>query len=183
MPFLQILTRCYKRPQLLLANISSLVALTDPDWVQTCLIDNVGRGIGWSYTNMAAHAPLLRGEYIWILDDDDVCSRPTLVVELKQIVDDKRPDVIMVRMHHGPLGVLPDGATWQQPPQQAHIGCSAFVVRREVWQQHAGAFGDHYAGDFDFIAAVFASGASVYWHDVIASRVQCISQGKAEKCL
>ena len=183
MPFLQILTRCYRRPQLLLANISSLVAMTDPDWVQTCLIDSEGRGIGWSYTNMAAHAPLLRGDYIWILDDDDVCSRPTLIAELKQIVEVQRPDVIMVRMHHGPLGVLPDSTTWEQPPQQAHIGCSAFVVRRAVWQQHADRFGDHYAGDFDFIAAVFASGASVHWHDVIASRVQCISQGKAEKCL
>jgi hypothetical protein len=91
MSFLQVLTRCWRRPDLLAANIAGLEAQTDPDWEQTCLVDTQGRGIGWSYENLAAHASLLRGEYIWILDDDDLCIRPTLVEELKQIAAEHNP--------------------------------------------------------------------------------------------
>ena len=56
MAFLQVLTRCYQRPEMLTANIRSLLEQTDPDWEQTCLVDSQGRGIGWSYENLAAHA-------------------------------------------------------------------------------------------------------------------------------
>jgi hypothetical protein len=178
--FLQVLTRCYKRPKMLLANITSLAAMVDPDWSQTILVDFKGRGIGWSHQNLAAHAPLLRGAYIWILDDDDLCTRPSLVSELKTIADQYDPDVIMVRMDHGQLGILPGDADWCQAPRQARIGVSAYIVKRAVWQAHAQHFGAHYAGDFDFIAAVVASGASIYWHDVVASRVQRISNGRSE---
>jgi hypothetical protein len=37
-----------------------------------------------------------------------------------------------------------------------------------------------YHSDFNFIAAVLESGPLVYWHDVVASRVQRISIGRAE---
>ena len=179
MPLLEVLTRCYKRPKMLAVNMASLDAQTCDDWEQTLLVDDVGRGIGWSYTNMAAQAADLNGDYIWILDDDDECIRSTLVAELKGIVEAHNPDVIMVKMDHQERGILPN-AQWGCEPKQGDIGCSAYIVKREVWQQHAGHFGAHYAGDFDFIKAIFASGATVYWHDVIASRVQRISLGAAE---
>lgn len=179
--FLEVLTRCYKRPAMLAVNMASLENQTDQDWEQTFLIDTVGRGIGWSYQNLAAYAPELTGAYIWILDDDDVCARVELVGELKAIawVHD-RPDVIMVRMDHGPLGVLPGPLGWLGRPAQGDIGVSAYIVRQDVWKAHSAAFGAHYAGDYDFIASVFDSEPRIYWHDVIASRVQRISKGAIE---
>ena len=180
MAFLQVLTRCYLRPEMLTANIRSLLEQTDSDWEQTCLIDSQGRGIGWSYENLAAHAPLLRGEYIWILDDDDLCIHPTFIAELRSIAQAYDPDVIMVKMDHGRRGVLPGETDWQQPPQPARIGCSAYIMRRSVWQRHAKAFGSHDAGDFDILGAVLGNMPSVYWHDVIASKVQRISLGAPE---
>lgn len=180
MPFLEVLTRCYKRPVMLAANRASLDGQTDGDWMQTLLIDTIGRGIGWSYDNLAAQAGDLEGVYIWVLDDDDMCTRSTLVAELKQIVAQHDPDVIMLRMDHGPLGVLPS-RSWGGAPEQGDIGCSAYVVRREVWQRHAQAMTPgHYAGDFDFIRSVFLAGPRVYWHDVTASAVQRISHGAPE---
>lgn len=179
MALIEVLTRCYKRPNMLGVNQASLDAQTDPDWVQTLLIDDVGRGIPWSHTNMAAYAPHLEGDYIWILDDDDECILPTLVAEVRRIVGREHPDVIMLKMDHGPMGVLPS-RTWGVMPTEGDIGCSAYIVRRDVWQTHASSYTARYAGDFDFISAILASGARAHWHDVVASRIQRRSIGAPE---
>jgi glycosyltransferase involved in cell wall biosynthesis len=181
MAFLQVLTRCYRRPNLLMANIRSLEAQTDPDWRQTLLVDGEGRGVGAAQAALSNHAPQVRGEWIHIVDDDDRYIRPTLIAELKEIVREHEPDVIITRMDHGRRGVLPDAAHWQREPAHGHIGVSAVVVRRELFTRHAPAFASaHYASDFDFIRALFSSDPDVYWHDVIASQVQRISIGAAE---
>lgn len=177
MAFLEVLTRTYHRPDMLAANTRSLLAQTDDDWIQTILPDNEGRGVPWAQERLEEYAPFISGEYVWILDDDDRCIRDTFVEELKGIVIDHRPDVIMVRMDHKERGVLPP-AGWRQAPVHGLIGCSAYVVRREVFQLHAGVWGGaKYHSDFEFIRAVYGSGANVYWHDVIASEVQRISLG------
>lgn len=181
MPFLEILTRCCRRPAMLAANQASLATLTSPDWTQSLLVDDVGRGIGWASQNMGAYAPHLVGDYIWILDDDDLCTCNTLVVELKAITRLYRPEVIMLRMDHGEMGVLPDITTWRLRPQLGHIGVSAYVVKRSTWQAHAGAWASaRYESDFDFIDSIWRSNPVVYWHACIASRVQRISRGMPE---
>lgn len=180
MTTLEVLTRTYRRPQMLARNMASLEAQTCGDWVQTLLRDTFGRGIGWSYTNMAAYAPQLVGDYIWVLDDDDECIRPTLVAEIQAIVHrDPDVEVIFVRMDHGRLGVLPS-VNWGKSPVEGDIGVSAYIVRRDRWQQYAPAFAPVYAGDYAFITAVYASTHHHVWHDVVASRVQRISHGQPE---
>ncbi len=180
-PLLEVLTRTNRRPTLLSLNQASLAAQTADSWVQTLLPDEQSRGIAWSFGNMVAHADNLIGQYIWILDDDDVCIRPTLVAEIATIVKSQTPDVIMVRMDHGPqLGILPRDR-WGLRPIEGEIGVSAYIVRRAVWQQHAAALTTgRYASDYDFIAALWDSGASVYWHDVIASRALQLGHGTTE---
>jgi len=182
MAFLEVLTRCYKRPKMLALNQASLSALTSGDWTQTLLHDEIGRGVGWSYHNLARYAPHLRGEYIWILDDDDLCTHLRLIEDLKSISQQNAPQVIFVRMDHGaPIGRLPDDAHWGQRPAWQHIGVSAFIVRRRVWQQHASIMlAGHYGSDFDFISAIWAARPRVYWHDVVAAQVQRISEGQPE---
>lgn len=182
MPFLEVLTRCYKRPRMLARNRASLEAQTENDWVQTLLVDRNGDGVGAAQERIGNYAPNLVGDYIWILDDDDECAWPEMVSTLKVIVAEHDPDVIMLRMDHGERGVLPGDFDWQKPPTVGRIGCSAYVVRRAVWRRHAGQwFPGRYQSDFDFIAAVYADPlVSVYWHDVIASRVQWIGLGRPE---
>lgn len=179
MPFLEVLTRTYKRPKMLAANMASLEAQTDDDHIQTLLNDDEGRGIAWSYRNMASYAPFLVGRYIWILDDDDLAVSQTLVADLKAIAAAHDPDVIMVKMDHGERGILPNGC-WERKPEHGGIGCSAFVVKRRIWQRHAKHLGAHYAGDFEFISSVFERNYKIYWFDCVASRVQRISRGAAE---
>ncbi len=183
-PFLEIITRTCHRPRLLARNQASLATQSDPDFLQALIIDDVGRGVNWANANLAEQAGKLWGEYIWILDDDDLCTRQSLVRELKAISRQHQPDVIMMRMDHGERGILPDDSVWGKPPQHGRIGVSAYVVRREIWQQHASAWRSGvYHSDFDFIAAIFAAKPSVYWHNVIASQVQQIGRGQSEKGL
>ena len=180
MPFLEILTRTYKRPMMLAANQASLAAQTSGDWVQTLLVDEVGRGCGWANVRLGQQAPQLVGEYVWVLDDDDVCVDDSLVEQLALIAQVAAPDVIVMRMDHGALGVLPDGAHWRKRPVRGRIGVSACVIRRALFQQCAGAWKEVYDGDFDFIAAVFDAKPIVFWYDCIASRVQRVSRGAPE---
>lgn len=182
MAFLEVITRTYQRPTMLERNRASLARQTDGDWLQTILPDPVGHGIGWAQEQLASYAGYLRGDYVWILDDDDICVHYSLVEELKAIVDEHDPDVVMVRMNHGGRGTQPDDHSWRQPPVCGRIGCSAYIVRREVWQQHAPTWASaHYASDFDFIHAIFEDDeVSIYWHDVIASEVQMIGFGVPE---
>ena len=110
-----------------------------------------------------------------------MCIRETLVEELWFIAESSAPDVIMMRMDHGERGVLPDDAFWGLRPVIAHIGVSAPIVRRDVWITNAHAWpGGGYSGDFKFIDSVFDNDPVVYWHDVIASKVQRISWGEPE---
>lgn len=177
--FLEVVTRCYKRPKMLEQNILSLKAQTDPDYAQVFLVDNVGKGVAWANDNLGRHLPA--GDYVWVLDDDDVCIRETLVAELKAIVAAHAPDVIMIKMDHGALGVLPDAGSWGGRPLKTRVGSAAIVVTRETWLRHAKAWMIHaLCADFSFIEAVFQDSPRVYWHDVVASRVQRISQGRPE---
>jgi hypothetical protein len=180
MPLLEIITRTYKRPTLLAANEASLRAFTSRDWMQTKLIDETGRGVAWANVRLSAYVP--EGRYVWVLDDDDICIRPTLVDELEEIATLNAPDVILMRMDHGPLGVLPDAGQWgHRKVERGRIGVSSFIVARGVWQAFAGCWREQYDGDFDFIAAVLADkSVRIYWHDVVASRVQRISRGLPE---
>lgn len=174
--FLEIITRHVPaRAGLLAANVASLEAQTDGDWQQTLLVDEVGRGIGWAQAQLASFAP--SGDYVWLLDDDNECLRPTLVAELKAMAAG-RPDVIMLRTERGRLGVIPQNGYWQRPPAHMHVDAACYVVRREIWERNRAAWlSARYQSDYDFIAAVFAAGVRVSWHDVVASRAQRISLG------
>lgn len=175
MAFLEVVTRCYRRPTLLAQNIDSITQQSDPDVLHTLLVDNVGLGVAAANARLAELEP--QGDYVWVLDDDDVCIYPHLVRDLK--VYDGAP-VIVVRMDHGDLGILPPDELWRQPPVEGKIGCSALITRADVWRQarHAWASG-RYASDFDFATAVLTQWSPV-WLNIVASRVQRRSVGAPE---
>lgn len=158
----------------------SLAAQTDRDFVHTVLMDSERRGIEWASENMGRYAPQLVGDYVWILDDDDLCTLPTFIAGLKQIAVLNAPDVVFVRMDHDYGRILPS-ARWGKSPKVSEIGVSAYVVRREVWQAHAGAWTPgKYTSDFEFIDSIWQSRPVTYWWDVVASRCQRQSLGRAE---
>jgi hypothetical protein len=180
--FLEILTRCYKRPNLLLNNQASLDSQTSSDWSQTLLIDDVGHGVRWANRRLWYYAPQLEGDYIWILDDDDVCTVPTFVSDLKQIVKKNKPLLIMVRGEIENMGIVPSDNFWQDTPQKYRIGMSNFVVERETFQRYANCFLYDLAGDYSFISCTYNSipKDKVYWFDKVVMRTQQKGNGKPE---
>jgi hypothetical protein len=127
------------------------------------------RGVAWAVANLAtveAH-----GDWVWILDDDDECIDPCFVAGLRSWCVDA--DVVMVRMDHGePLGILPDDGTWEREPQLGHVGTSAFVVRRDVWNLFRPLWQPFYYGDFLFIHGLWGAGLRFVWWDTVASKTQ-----------
>ena len=180
MPFLEILTRTFnQRPIMLGINQASLEEQTDDDWIQTLLVDEERRGIGWSHENMARYAPKLVGDYIWCLDDDDMCICETLVSDLKAIVAEHDPDVVMVRMNHG--GAIIPGYNWGSRPIYGQVDVTTPIVRRRLWQANAHAMiPGWYGSDYSLINAIWMDKPIVYWHDEIVSKRQRQSFGKAE---
>ena len=175
MPFLEIVTRCYRRPTLLRANVDSITRQSDPDCQHTLLVDNAGMGVAAANAQLATFEPV--GDFVWVLDDDDVCIYADLVRDLKSFTGVR---AFVVRMDHGDLGVLPPLALCEQCPVEGQIGASAVIASAEVWraERHAWATG-RYASDFDFATAVISRHPTM-WLDLVASAVQCRSLGAPE---
>jgi hypothetical protein len=178
MTFLSIVTRCHpNRPSMLAKNQESLTTQTDQDFEQVLIRDEVGIGVSAANALLADYDPA--GEYVWVLDDDDMCIYDGMVSDIKEIVTEHDPDVVMVKMDHG--GVIYPDAGWGVRPVGGRVGSSANIVKREVWNAHKDKWATgRYAADFDFIRDVFQNGYIVYWYDRVVSKVQRVSRGKPE---
>jgi hypothetical protein len=178
--FLTVLTRTCNRPRALAANQASLRKQTDPDYEQVLLPDPEAHGVAWANERMRNVGHLIRGEYAMVLDDDDLLTDPALIADLKGIARGMAPDVIVTRMDHGPRGILPGAEDWGGIPARGRIGCSAVIVRADVWRAYAKYYGASYDGDYDFIFALMTDDLRGYRHDKIVSAVGCISRGATE---
>lgn len=169
---LEVVTRHLPgRPTYLRANMYSVRAMGETVR-QTILPDDVGRGVGWANTQMREFDPV--GDYVWMLDDDDMATCPNLSECVEQLAARFDPDLIMLRMDHGfPFGVLPSRDDFgQRLPDEGGIGVSAFITKRAHWLRNRACWGDRYAGDYDFIKRAFETADVICWHDCIASRCQ-----------
>jgi hypothetical protein len=135
------------------------------------LIDEIGRGIEWSHTNMATACPQIKGDYVLVLDDDDLIVVKTCIAELKQAAA-SGADVIMLKMQIVPGFIVPEDEFFHAPPVVGHIGISSFVVKRDLWIANVLHFEPVYHGDYTFIAAVYPQAEQIVYLD----RVMCSTQ-------
>jgi glycosyltransferase involved in cell wall biosynthesis len=186
-PFLSIVTRCYKRPIALRRNIISVASQTSRDWEQIFIVDDVGQGLLWANKSLYYNRHRVHGNYVLILDDDDCLAHDKVVANLRDLVqsyiEEPPPDIIMIKMDQI-LRVLPDELVWGKHPIFGHIGSCCFVVRRDIWNDNIELFGQPNGGDFSFIGALFAQAESggwrIYWHDEVCTKVQRVGYGKPE---
>ena len=144
---LTILTRTFQRPTLLKRNQDSLAKQTCQDFQQELLNDTKGLGAGGS--GMLLQKKAIKGDYVWVLDDDDYIIDPEFIQKLKDKIESIQPDVIICYAKR--FGkIMPD----LLPLELAHCTGINIVVSKAVWMKHRKDWSTRYEGDWDFINAV-----------------------------
>ena len=177
MAFLTIYTPTYRRPLLLAECRASVAAQSDPDYQHLVIEDTVGLGIGGMFAAIRQHTALIEGEYVYVLQDDDVLVDREFVRELKAFVwQHNRPPVVIVRNRkHGLQPRL-----WRQAPQLGSIDLGSYVVRADVFCRHADQFGARYEGDYDFIRFLWDRRYTFAWWDRLVAEAQQVGMGRPE---
>jgi hypothetical protein len=107
-----------------------------------------------------------RGRYLVSIDDDDIWTADAFRTIARRLDGDAVP-VHVFRMRFGATGDL----LWREPAVVAgNVGTPMFVARNDP--AILGAWGDRYAGDYDFLASTAARlpggpGSVAWWQDVI----------------
>lgn len=125
---------------------------------QTVLVDHYLRGIALSHTQMLARITP-RGDYVFILDDDDVAIPGPDWIDLGETLKSANEATVSVRMihrgtaadHYSVPVVLP-----KSPGDNYHgsRGISSVVVPRATFNFAKIRFGEHYDGDQPYIHSV-----------------------------
>ena len=180
MTFLSVVTRCYKRPTMLARNIASLEAQTAPDYEQLFIVDDDGQGIGWANCQFYEHRDEPQGDYILMLDDDDMLARNDAVMLLRAAAA-SGPELIMHGFRYVEGIILPtEGVRENKWPTITQVGTSCFTTRRDIWYDNIEHFGIPTAGDYNFLYKTWPSLDSIEWLDEIIGEVQRVSHGAPE---
>lgn len=180
-PLLTIITRTFLgRPAMLKRCRESVLSQVRLDLVEHLMfIDYEKRGVEWSHENLHRVSENIHGKYVLLLDDDDFLIDDYFTEEF---VKDSYSghDVYVYRMDMSNGLILPMPGDFDQRPRQGRIAMSCFVVKREVWIEHAKDFAPVYEGDFLFIDKVWEHGHSFRFIDQVIAKVGRVSHGQPE---
>lgn len=179
-PFLSIITRCCKRPNGLTKNQQSINSLTDKDFEQVFIEDEIGYGMLEANTSFQYVKNIIKGEYVYLLDDDDFIVEPRMIEELKKY---KSYDVIFVKnkiLTGDGDQLYPKKSIWKGTPKRGTIGGSCFVVKKEIYKKYISHFAKPSFGDFDFITAVLSDKPKCAWLDLLVMETGKVSRGATE---
>lgn len=183
-PFLTIVTRCHRRPELLAGNIASVNAQTDKDIEHVLIPDFSGKGIPHANKLLYRDRHRVRGEYVYILDDDNELVDRKLVARLKRAADvNDQPHVFVVRglRPTGEIKVFPDSDAWaSRKLVKKTTNAHCYVVRGDVWKKHIKSFGypATLSGAWKFPKALIREGGYRFvWLDIRAGRSVQLGRG------
>jgi hypothetical protein len=178
-PFLTFITPTFRRPQALARCLASVGGQSAVEAVQQfTIVDHVGVGVDGMYERIPLYKDAVHGQYVHLLADDDVLAGPHVVQQVRERAEREGfPPVLIVGAIKGHLTLPLDNAG---PPVCGRIDLGCIVVRRDIWQRHAGDYGKNYEGDFWFAKALWDAGhAFVYARD-ITFLIGAVSRGAAE---
>lgn len=182
-PFLTVVTRCFKRPLLLRENVKSLKRQTDPDYEQVFIIDRKGLGLAAADKALNEYKDLNIGRYILVLDDDDMVLESRFIATIKAIAKNKDPDVMIWRGRFG-KGYLtdlpPKDTNWGKTVVKAKIGSFNYAIKNELYKRYIHVCKSGIAGDFDFLKKVLNHCPlhKVEWIDKTFVGIQVKSKGR-----
>jgi len=178
-PFLSIVTRNYYKRTEMFKNCGASVSMQkDQDFDHIIIKDMVGVGSTKANCLFYSNKDRVRGEYVFMLDDDDLFTSDEFVGDMKKIVEECSPGLIFVRMLINEE-LYPTSVVWKKEKlHQNHVGTSNVVVRNDLWQKHIERFSDSQIGDFLFINSVFMEKPKIYWQDKLYSKTTRVSKGQ-----
>jgi hypothetical protein len=178
-PFLSFYTPTFRRPQALAKCLQSVANQTAVgDIQQLVVVDHVGLGVDGMYAQVPNYASSMLGQYVHMLADDDVLAGPNVVAQLRERAEREGfPPVLIVSAIKGHLTLPLDSAG---PPVCGRIDLGCIVVRRDIWQRHAGDYGKNYEGDFWFAKALWDAGHTFVYARDITFLIGAVSRGAAE---
>ena len=174
-PFFSIITRTFAgREQLLERCRASVSEQTFADVEHIIVRDEQRAGV--AAAQLLMHHVKPRGQFVFVLDDDDFLSNYDVLERLRDaLITAGKPPFAIVRVNHGILGDMPLCA-WGERPHEGQITVSNAVVRHEIWYATRTAFTAQYAGDFSWIDKLFEDWAPS-WLDLVVVDVETMRNG------
>jgi len=180
---LSIITRVHPKRTKFLAICKESVSLqTNKDFEHLFLYDDSEKGKGRGYANqmffLKRNEINIKGDYVMVLDDDDIMVYNDFIKDLREIVKKDDYDMIIFKGELVGLGVVPHQHLWEKSPQRSGIGSFCIAVKKELWNKYIDEFGKHeVSGDFLFIKKCYENSKKVYW----LNRVVCKTQRSEEE--
>lgn len=177
-PLLTIYTPTYKRPTYLEKCKQSVLRQTLATLVQHLIIpDEVGVGIGGMFAAIQEHTAEIKGDYVYVLQDDDYLAGGDVVEQLFYWMGQGEPEVIMVKNIKGGY-IFP--LHWRDEPRYRQVDLGNFIVRRDVFTENVGQFTPDYGGDYHFIHHLWEEKYKFSWLNLIFSEAQLVGVGRTE---
>jgi hypothetical protein len=139
MAFLSVITRTMaSRPTMLERNKQSLRDQTCQDFEHLVHVDEQARGNFWAQRWVTDLVHEAQGDYIMILDDDDLMRNPKGVAILKDCCKEK-PRGVIFQADYGPGRILPETVDgfdmgryfWSMN----HIGQLCYILRNDIFKE------------------------------------------------
>jgi hypothetical protein len=141
-------------------------------------VDDSGIGVDGMFHDIRRHAKAIRGDYVFILADDDRLIKAEGLGQVKAFAEaNNHPPVIIVRNYKwGKTFPL----IWEQAPEFTKIDTGNFIIRSDVFLENADRFGECYEGDWVFIEHLWNAGYPFAWFDYVFSEMQVGGKGRTE---
>lgn len=178
-PFLTIITRRMDGKRLeLFENHKRSIAPFILDIEQCLIIDK--HKLGMWVANTSFQLPEIRGEYVYLLDDDDFILNNYFILELKK-ASINRPGVIVFKMYirNGDGDEIFPKIWNRKDFKRGQIGGSCFVIRNDLFKKYINHFSHERMGDWEFITNVLRDeNIKVEWIDSIMAETGRVSRGE-----
>lgn len=181
-PFLSIVTRRMngKRVDLFKNHEQSIQKLESLDYQQVFIIDNVGHGMLDANSSFQYVKDMIKGEFVFLLDDDDFITDKDFIGVLK---NNSYCDVIFFKnkiLTGDGDELYPKKESWEtRQPKRGQIGGSCFVVRKWVYDKYIHNFAHPSFGDWNFITEVLKDeSVKCKWVDRLMFETGKVSRGR-----
>lgn len=180
--FLTIYTPTFRRPRLLALCEMSVKAQTCQDFEHLVYHDLVGEGFAGMFARVVRSAVNFKGDYFYILQDDDRLSDECVVEDVRQFAErSKWPPVIICKNRKATL-MLP--LTWEAAPKCGQIDLGSYIIRRDIFLEYReGLLSGRYQADFDFIWRIWASGVRFAWYKRLIAESDQFGRGIPEEII